>query len=151
MAITAGKPKPSPDEGPFGYVALLGLRMFDLPHLLRDVERGLPYKTLEHFVRTVPLTMAQVLDLVGIAPRTLARRKDEGRLSAEESDRLLRVARLVAKTIELFDGNLRRAVQWLLAPQMALGGAVPLDVARTELGAREVETLVDRLAYGVFS
>ena len=149
---SAGKLKPqSADDSPFGYVSLLGLRMFDLPHLLRDVERGLPYKSLEHFVRSVPLTSAEVHDLLQIAPRTLARRKEEGRLSAEESDRLMRVARLMAKTIDLFDGNMPRAAQWLRTPQVGFGGAMALDLARTELGAREVDALVDRLAYGVFS
>lgn len=151
MATSAKAKRQTGEDGPFGYVALLGLRMFDLPHLLRDVERGLPYKSLEHFSRAVPLSMPQVLDLVQIAPRTLARRREEGRLSPEESDRIVRVARLMAKTIDLFDGDARRAAQWLQSPQVALGGAVALDLARTELGAREVEALVDRLAYGVFS
>jgi putative toxin-antitoxin system antitoxin component (TIGR02293 family) len=139
------------EEGAFGYLSLLGLRSSDLRELLRSVERGLPFKALEHFTQAAPLTLPQILDLVQISPRTLARRKHEGRLLRDESDRLLRIARLMAKVIDLFDGNRHAAASWLQAPQIALGGAVALDMARTELGAREVETLVDRLEHGVFS
>ena len=44
-----------------------------------------------------------------------------------------------------------RARQWLSFPQYGLGGVVPLDYARTEVGAREVETLLGRIEYGVYS
>lgn len=150
MATARKAKRPDSDETAFSYVTLIGMRPADLQQLLRDVERGLPFKALEHFSRAVPLTMAQVLDLVQIAPRTLARRKSEGRLAPDESDRLLRSARLLARTIELFGGDARSAAGWLQAPQLAFGGAVPLDVARTELGSREVEILVERLEQGVY-
>jgi uncharacterized protein (DUF2384 family) len=51
----------------------------------------------------------------------------------------------------LFKGERDAAVEWLTAAQPALAGAVPLDFARTDLGAQEVERLVGRLEHGVFS
>jgi putative toxin-antitoxin system antitoxin component (TIGR02293 family) len=51
----------------------------------------------------------------------------------------------------LFEGDRDAAVEWLTTPQTALGDRVPLDLARTEIGAREVERLVGRLDHGVFS
>lgn len=48
----------------------------------------------------------------------------------------------------MFDG-LEAAKQWLNAPQVGLGGAVPLDYAKTEVGAHEVENLLGRIEYGV--
>jgi uncharacterized protein (DUF2384 family) len=39
----------------------------------------------------------------------------------------------------------------LRSPQIGLGGAVPLAYAETELGAREVEDLLGRIEYGVYS
>jgi putative toxin-antitoxin system antitoxin component (TIGR02293 family) len=41
--------------------------------------------------------------------------------------------------------------QWLSSPQVGLGGAVPLEYAETELGAREVEHLLGRIEHGVYS
>jgi len=93
----------------------------------------------------------RLLKFVDISRRTLLRRKSEGRFSPDESDRLLRAARVVARALALFDGDRDAALEWLNEPQPALGGAVPLDMARTEIGAREVETLTYRLEHGVYS
>ena len=48
-------------------------------------------------------------------------------------------------------GTTQHARTWLAAPQHGLGGAIPLDYARTEVGAREVEDLLGRIEYGVYS
>ena len=88
---------------------------------------------------------------VNIPRRTLTRRKREGVFAPDESDRLLRAARVFGRTLELFDGDRDRALDWLTTPQPGLGGAIPLQMARTDVGAREVERLVGRLEQGVFS
>ena len=41
--------------------------------------------------------------------------------------------------------------RWLASPQVGLGGAIPLEFAETEVGAREVENLLGRIEYGVYS
>jgi putative toxin-antitoxin system antitoxin component (TIGR02293 family) len=137
--------------GPHYYVILLGLHTYDLPDLLRSVQRGFSLSVLERLHRNVALDIDELTDLVQISPRTLTRRRKEGRFLPEESDRLVRASRLLAKAIELFEGDAEAARAWLSSPQTALGGAVPLDVARTELGVREVETVLDRLEQGVYS
>ncbi len=48
-------------------------------------------------------------------------------------------------------GDGKSAREWLTHKQAGLGKAVPLDFARTEIGAREVENLLGRLEYGVYS
>ncbi|HEX6161529.1 MAG TPA: antitoxin Xre/MbcA/ParS toxin-binding domain-containing protein [Thermoanaerobaculia bacterium] len=133
------------------FVVLLGLQTFDLPRLLQNVERGLPYATLERFQGNLPWSSENVLDWLQIPPRTMARRKQLGRLTSDESDRLLRAARIFAKAIALFEGNAETAAEWLASPQRALGGARPVDFAKTEIGAREVENVIDRLEHGVYT
>ena len=81
----------------------------------------------------------------------LTRRKQEGRFLPDESDRLLRATRIYAKSLDLFEGDRNAAIEWLTNLQPALGGAIPFDIARTEIGAREVEALIDRLEHGAFS
>lgn len=136
---------------PHEYVVLLGLDYFDLPNILKAVEKGFPWKTFERFVRNMGLPPEQVADVLDIPRRTLARRKVEGRLKADESDRLLRLARVFGRAIDLFHGNREAAVLWLTDINIALGGVAPLDFARTHLGADEVENLVGRIQYGIFS
>jgi len=136
---------------PRSYVVLLGLDYFDLPSILKAVEKGFAWKTFERFIRNIGLPAERIADIMGIPRRTLARRKVEGRLKADESDKLLRMARVFGSSLDLFDGNREAAVLWLTDLNIALGGVAPLDFARTHVGAEEVENLVGRIQYGIFS
>jgi putative toxin-antitoxin system antitoxin component (TIGR02293 family) len=131
------------------YVVLLGLRTFDTHRLMERVREGLPYSALEHFTRNSALPRDVVSELLQISPRTLARRKDEGRLHLDESDRLLRASRVLGAVLALFEGDVAAARRWLTSPLAALGGASPLDFARTEMGTRELEALIGRLEHGI--
>lgn len=133
------------------YIILLGMKIHETEKLLRQVQRGLPFRALERLGRNVELPTRTIAELAQIRIRTLHRRKEEGRLQPDESDRLLRVSRIFASAIELFEGDYRAAGRWLSAPQRALGGVAPLTLAKTELGALEVERLIGRLEHGVFS
>ena len=139
----------TPDK--YAYTMLLGYDRIDLSKLLRELERGLPYRAYERLSRNVGMSSDRLLRSVDIARRTLIRRRSEGRFAADESDRLLRVARVFGAALSLFEGDRDAALEWLEEPQLAFGGAIPLDVARTEVGAREVEDLAYRLEHGVFS
>ena len=137
--------------GPHYYVVLLGLQIYDLARLLERVERGFSFTTLERFQRNISWPSDDVLDWLQISPRTLTRRRQQGRLTPEESDRLLRASRIFAKAVELFEGDPHAAANWLSTPQRALGGAIPVDFAKTEIGGREVENLIERLEQGVLT
>jgi putative toxin-antitoxin system antitoxin component (TIGR02293 family) len=133
------------------YASLLGFRKFDWPHLLHAVEEGFPYDVFERLRENSGLSADDVVAWLQLAPRTLTRRKQQGSFAPDESDRILRAARVLGRAIELFDGDREAAVDWLKTPQRALAGIAPLDIARTEVGAREVENLIGRIEHGVFS
>lgn len=97
------------------------------------------------------LTLPRLATLIGIPERTLARRKASGKLTTEESERLLRIAGIFEDAVGLFEGDVPAAVNWLTTPRKALGDRPPLSYARTEPGAREVENLIGRLEHGIFS
>jgi putative toxin-antitoxin system antitoxin component (TIGR02293 family) len=137
--------------GPHAHVVLLGLETFDPRDLLRAMRKGLSYRAFERFRRNTSLSFERVADLIDIPRRTMTRRKAEGRFQPEESDRLLRASRLFGKTLALFEGDRDAAIEWLTSAQPALGGGVPLDLAKSEVGAYEVERLIGRLEHGVFS
>ncbi len=67
------------------------------------------------------------------------------------SDHRLRASRVFAKALELFEGDRDAASEWMQTPLPALGGERPIDIARTELGAWQVENLVGRIEHGVYS
>jgi putative toxin-antitoxin system antitoxin component (TIGR02293 family) len=68
----------------------------------------------------------------------------------EESDRLLRLARVVERAVQVL-GDRERARRWLTAPSPALGQAVPLALLDTDLGTHQVEELLGRIDFGVYS
>lgn len=131
------------------YVALLGLRTYQSLALDRHVRKGLAYSSLLRFQRNTSLSVRAIAELIQIPTRTLTRRKSEGKLAPEESDRLVRASRIFGRAMELFEGDSDAARIWLTSPQPALGGLVPLDLARTDVGANEVENLIGRLEYGI--
>jgi putative toxin-antitoxin system antitoxin component (TIGR02293 family) len=135
--------------GPHAYTVLLGLEYFDLPNVLKAVEKGFPFKVFERLAHNMGLSSDRLAEIVGIPRRTLARRKIEKRFTSDESERLLRGARVFAKTLRLFDGNRADAIEWLLTLQRDLGKA-PVDLIHTEAGTGEVERVIGALEHGVF-
>jgi putative toxin-antitoxin system antitoxin component (TIGR02293 family) len=133
------------------FVRLLGLTTYDPILLVRELESGLAYETFERLQRSFQLPHDEMAVLVQIKPRTLSRRRDEGRFNAEESDRLLRASRVFGRALALFDGDADTTRAWLATPAVALGQHTPLEIAASELGARQVEELIGRLEHGVFS
>ena len=137
--------------GAHAYVVLLGLSRFDFPGLIEIIEKGLPFSAFERLQRNTGFSNEQLLDLLQIPRRTLARRKTSGKLSAEESDRLVRLARVYGRALYFFDGDAEAATNWLTAPQYAFGGVRPSEMVRTDVGAQEVETLIGQLEHGILA
>ena len=131
--------------------ASLGLRQTETSDLIEEILAGLSFRTLETFSSESSLPLAEIASLIAIPQRTLARRRDIGRLSSEESERLLRLSRVFEKAVALFEGNVDAAVVWLRRPKRALGNKSPLTYSRTEVGARQVEDLMGGLEHGVFA
>jgi len=135
--------------------ALGGARTFhgaveDASELHEKVLSGLPYRAFEAVVERYGLDRAAVLKVLHVPPRTLARRKKAQRLMAEESDRLTRLARIVAMAEEVL-GEPRKAGRWFQKSNRALGGAVPLEHVVTDIGTRQVEEVLGRIGHGVLS
>lgn len=118
--------------------------------LIEVIRIGLPMRELDALRTILCMPMDKLAPKLGMSKATLHRRKAQGRLGPEESDRVLRFARLIGKAVEVMEGE-EPARLWLTSPQFGLGGAVPLDYAETEVGAREVEDLLGRIEYGVYS
>jgi putative toxin-antitoxin system antitoxin component (TIGR02293 family) len=121
------------------------------PHeLIRRIQEGLPFSDLRVLQDSIDMPFEQLAAKLAISRSTLQRRKTAGRLSPDESDKVMRFSQLLEHATKVF-GNVEKARAWLKHPQRGLGGAVPLDYAETEIGAREVDNLLGRIDYGVYS
>jgi putative toxin-antitoxin system antitoxin component (TIGR02293 family) len=124
---------------------------FSSASLIEALEAGLPFQELQMLQTCLDLSADRMATMLGISKATFHRSKGAAsRLSPAVSDRVVRYARLVGFTVNVF-GDLADAKLWLNSPQFGVGGAVPLDYAKTEIGAREVENLLGRIQYGVYS
>ena len=124
---------------------------FAAANLVKIMEVGLPVRELTDLQTSLAVPADRLAPMLGISKATFHRSKGAGsKLNPAVSDRIVRFAKLLGKAVKVF-GDLEDAKQWLNSPQFGLGGAVPLDYAKTEIGAREVENLLGRIEYGVYS
>ena len=111
---------------------------------------GLEFGEFEALRRQLDLSLEELSARIGLSRATIEKRKATGRLTPDESGKVVCFARMLGHAVHLF-GGLEEARKWLKAPQRGLHGAVPLDYAKTDSGAREVETLLTRMNYGLKS
>src|SRR5213594_1045564 len=118
--------------------------------LIQRIQKGLRFSELKTLQDTLELPFEKLAAKLCISRSTLQRRKAAGRLSPDESDKVVRFSRLLRHATNVF-GDVDKARACLKFPQRGLGGAIPLDYAETEVGAREVDNLLGRIDYGVYS
>lgn len=112
------------------------------------VSAGLPKRALERLsLRLHDDRRAASAYKFKVVPQATWKRRTR-RLSVDESERTERLARVLAAAEHVWDDR-DAAREWMNKPHPELKGSTPLDTARTELGARRVETLLEKLFFGI--
>jgi putative toxin-antitoxin system antitoxin component (TIGR02293 family) len=111
------------------------------------IREGFLHSVVDALVGSSGLTLQEVASSLDLSTRSLQRRKHQGRLARYESDRLYRLARLLALA-DYFIGDREKTIGWMKRPNLVLGGIPPLKLLDTELGARQVENILGRIGYG---
>ncbi len=128
--------------------AVLGKVVCSIEDLEKNVGEGLPKTALRITVRRIFLVVREANRyLYRIVPEATYKRRT-GKLRVIESERTERLARVIAAAEAVWDDQ-NDAREWLTRPHPELGNRTPMDCALTELGARQVESLIDRLQYGL--
>jgi putative toxin-antitoxin system antitoxin component (TIGR02293 family) len=118
--------------------------------LVTSIREGIAYASYEALAKQCYLTTEEAVASLLIPRRTLARRKSAGRLDVASGERVVRLARIAGRALEVFANDRDTANQWLRAPLVALNGATPLSLVDTDIGAQEVLDVLGRLEAGVF-
>lgn len=128
----------------------LHTRVRSVQELEAVVQRGLPVATLGQIVRRASANPDTRRALVAalIPEATLKRRRRRRVFTAAESERLERLARVVALATDAF-GDDDEARLFLETPHPLLENRSPAAAARTEIGARRVEELLGRITFGI--
>ena len=116
--------------------------------ILRIVEGRLSPSVIRR-LSTLGLERSEI-DEVVIPSRTLQhRRSRREKLTVEESDRVLRVIRVLSLTESIY-GSRERALNWLRKPHARLDGRTPLSLLKTDTGSRIVEELLIQIDEGMY-
>lgn len=117
---------------------------------IKAVRQGLSVKVFKTLAVNLEMSERQLAGVLKIPNRTFDRRMKEGVLSPEESDRVARVARILERAHEVF-GNAEKARGWMNTRLAAFDGETPLERADTSLGATQVEDVLGRIDYGIYT
>jgi len=132
------------------------LRLLGGPGVVVEAKRGVPgpvrglmlkYRAVERLSAFLQASPPQLMRVIEVNERTAQRRKEQGALTAEESDRLARVARVTQRAVDAF-GDEDQAREWLQRANRALRGALPLELLGTDAGAELVSDELGRIEYG---
>ncbi len=116
--------------------------------MLRIVERRLATSIIKR-LSTLGLERSEI-DAVVIPSRTLQhRRSRREKLTMGESDRVLRVVRVLSLTESIY-GSRERALAWLRRPHPRLDERTPLSLLKTDTGSRIVEEMLIQIDEGMF-
>jgi putative toxin-antitoxin system antitoxin component (TIGR02293 family) len=126
---------------------IIGTPINNSRDLISAVRRGFPVQTVEYVISSGRMSLAEI-DLAVIPRKTLSHRRKIGTLTSEQSDRLIRAARVLAEAEETF-GSQQKAAKWLRRPTTALSGEKPIDLLDTSEGADQVEALLGRIGHGI--
>lgn len=97
------------------------------------------------------ISESQMAALLATSERTISRRKkDQKPLDISESDRLYRIARIFAHILDVFE-NVETARDWLKKSNRALAGRTPLELLDTDAGTQQVDELLHKIEYGMYS
>jgi putative toxin-antitoxin system antitoxin component (TIGR02293 family) len=117
---------------------------------IKTIRQGLSTKVFKALAEDLDMSERQLAGVLKIPDRTLDRRLKKRVLSPEESDRVARLARILGRAREVF-GNAEKARGWMNTRLAAFDGETPLERADTSLGASQVEDVLGRIDYGVYS
>lgn len=115
--------------------------------ILYPVRNGLALWIVDDVVSSGRLSAVE-LDRLVLPRKTLAHRRTLGNLTPDQSDRLTRVVRMIEEAEATF-GDRAKAHAWMRLPSKLLDGEAPLDRLDTDIGTRQVEAILGRIAHGI--
>ncbi len=120
--------------------------------LIETIRHGLPTQALARLAKALRVKVFDLENILPVSRRTLQRyaQQDGKFLPQELSDHMLQVAKVYARAVEVFADE-ARALEWLQASIVALGGRIPLSLLDTSAGVDVVLTELGRIEYGVFA
>jgi putative toxin-antitoxin system antitoxin component (TIGR02293 family) len=131
-----------------GGAKVFGRGMRSPEELAERVRAGLPFAALSAVMQQYGISRDALCKILQLSPRNFPRRKEQKRLSPDESDRLYRLARVLAHANRVFEDP-DESADWIQTPNAALGKQQPLSLLDTDIGVRQVDQVLGRIEHGI--
>ena len=131
-----------------GGAKVLGRSVRSSEDLANQVRKGLPFAALSAVMGEYGISRDVVCEVLQLSSRNFLRRKDQKRLSPVESDRLYRLARVLAHANRVFEDP-DESAEWIQTPNTALGKQQPLSLLDTDIGVQQVDQVLGRIEHGI--
>lgn len=119
--------------------------------LVETVREGLPYYAFEKYATGSPFTMADWSEFLGLSERSLQRyKKDKKSFDRLHSDRIIEIALVLKKGIEVFASEEKFAT-WMNSRIIALGGIKPRELLDSSFGIKILDDELTAIEYGIFA
>jgi putative toxin-antitoxin system antitoxin component (TIGR02293 family) len=126
----------------------LGGRVRSADELAERVRTGLSFEALAVVMDRYEISRDAACTILHLSQRNFPRRKARNRLSADESDRLYRLARVLAHANRVFEDR-DESADWIRTPNTALGKQQPLTLLDTDIGVQQVDRVLGRIEHGI--
>jgi putative toxin-antitoxin system antitoxin component (TIGR02293 family) len=120
---------------------------YDLIPLIR---KGLLMKNLQKLAEQMSLSLKDLALILPVSERTLRRYGALHRLSPEITERVLKLAQLYSRGIQVFERK-DKFLKWLNTEITVLNGKKPVEYLDTSKGIDLILEELERIEYGVYS
>jgi len=131
-----------------GGVRVVGRSVRSPEDLTERLRKGLPFAALTAVMEQYGISRDALCTILHLSARNFLRRKEQRRLSPDESDRLYRLARVIAHANRVFEDP-QESADWIQSPNTALGKQQPLTLLDTDIGVQQVDQVLGRIEHGI--
>jgi putative toxin-antitoxin system antitoxin component (TIGR02293 family) len=134
--------------GVLGGAKVVGRSVRSSEELAERVREGLPFAALVALMEQYGISRGVLSGILHLSARNFLRRREQKRLSPDESDRLYRLARVIAHANRVFEDP-EASADWIQSPNAALGQQQPLALLDTDIGVQQVDQILGRIEHGI--
>jgi putative toxin-antitoxin system antitoxin component (TIGR02293 family) len=132
------------------HVSNAAITFHDETDIIDIIRKGISKKSLDHLIAQIGYTLTDIASVLHVSDRNLRRYAPSEKLSTEQSERLVEIARLYAKGEDVF-GSIEVFNNWMNSTVRALGNTTPKSFLDTSLGIRLLTKELGRIEHGVFA
>jgi putative toxin-antitoxin system antitoxin component (TIGR02293 family) len=117
---------------------------------IRLIRAGIPKQAMNHLMEIADISLTEMALIVHTSDRTLRRYSAQQKLSQEQSERMIELAKLYSRGEEVF-GTISKFKEWMDTTLLPFGNKKPKAFLDTSLGIQMIVDELGRIEHGVLA